>query len=106
MTLPWLYLGDFNEITRQSEKMGGSYRSQAQMQLFRDAIDECGFMDLSFTGSQFTWKKHFNDGHSVWERLDQGMDNREWLLRFAGTTVHHLPLLGFEFVMLANHDKT
>lgn len=91
MTLPWLCLGDFNEITGQSEKLGGSVRSQAQMQLFRDAIDKCGLMDLGFTGSQFTWKKHFNDGHSVWERLDRGMANREWLLRFAGTIVHHLP---------------
>ena len=76
MTLPWLCLGNFNEITRKLEKLGGSARSQTQMQLFRDAINECGFMDLGFTGSQF-WKKHFNDGHSVQERLDWGMANRE-----------------------------
>nr|XP_023877746.1 uncharacterized protein LOC111990191 [Quercus suber] len=75
MILPWICLGDFNEITRQSEKLGGSVRSHSQMKLFRDAIDECGFMDLGFTGSQFTWKKHFNDGHSVWERLDRGLAN-------------------------------
>ena len=91
MDLPWLCMGDFNEITRQSEKLGGSIRSQAQMQLFRDVIDECGFMDLGFTGSQFTWKKNFTDGHSVWERLDRGLATREWMLKFAGTGVHHLP---------------
>ena len=91
MDLPWLCMGDFNEITRQSEKLGGSIRSQAQMQLFRDVIDECGFMDLGFTGVQFTWKKHFFDGHSVWERLDRGLATREWMLKFAGTRVHHLP---------------
>ena len=90
MQLPWLCFGDFNELTRQSEKLGSSVRSQAQMQMFRDAIDECGFMDLGFTRSQFTWKKHFSDGHSVWERLDRGMANSEWMLRFAGTVVHHL----------------
>ena len=89
MTLAWLCLGDFNEITRQSEKLGGNARSQTQMQLFRDAIDKCGFMDLSFIGSQFTWKKHFNDGHSVWERLNRGMANSEWLLRFVGTIGSH-----------------
>ena len=61
------------------------------MQLFRDAIDECGFMDLGFMGSQFTWKKHFNDGHSVWERLDRGLATREWMLKFVGTIVHYLP---------------
>ena len=31
---PWLYVGDFNEITRQSEKQGGRPRPHHQMQLF------------------------------------------------------------------------
>ena len=53
--LPWLCSGDFNEIMKSSEKLGGSCRSHAQMQLFRDVIDECGFIDLDFIGSQFTW---------------------------------------------------
>ena len=88
--LPWLCAGDFNELTRMSEKMGGSNRSQAQMQLFRDVIDGCGFIDLGFVGSHFTWSKHFADGHSIWERLDRGLANHEWFLKFLGTKVHHL----------------
>ena len=90
LQLPWLCAGDFNELTCMSEKMGGSYRSQAQMQLFRDVIDECGFIDLGFVGSQFTWRKHFVDGHSIWERLDRGLANHEWFLKFSGTKIHHL----------------
>ena len=77
MNLPWLCSGDFNELVWNSEKLGGSSSSQAQMQLFRDVIDECGFMNLGFAGSQFTWKKHFSNGHSVWERLDRGLANNE-----------------------------
>ena len=64
--IPWLCGGDFNEITRHLEKLGGNNRSQAQMQLFRDVIDECGFLDLGYVGEQFTWRKHFTDGHSLW----------------------------------------
>ena len=45
--------------------MGGSTRSQAQMNLFREAIDECGFLDLRFLGPKFTWQRHFLDGHSI-----------------------------------------
>lgn len=48
---PWLCAGDFNEIIRQEEKMGGSLRNNAQMQLFRDVIDECGFMELGYSGT-------------------------------------------------------
>ena len=73
-----------------SEKMGGSNRNQAQMQLFKDFIDECGFIDLGFVGSHFTWSKHFADGHSIWERMDRGLANHERFLKFPGTKVHHL----------------
>lgn len=59
------------------------------MQLFRDVIDECGFIDLGFVGSQFTWRKHFANGHSIWERLDRGLANNEWFLKFSGSKVHH-----------------
>ena len=47
---PWLCCGDFNEIIKQEEKMGGAIRPHSQMQLFKDVIDECGFMDLGFVG--------------------------------------------------------
>ena len=67
LKLLWLCAGDFNKIVRSSEKLEGSCRSQAQMQLFHDIIDECGIIDLGFIGSQFTWQKHFVDGHSIWE---------------------------------------
>ena len=46
--IPWLCAGDFNEITRQEEKVGGAIRAHSQMQAFQEVIDECGFMDLGF----------------------------------------------------------
>ena len=46
--LPWLCAGDFNELVRSEEKLGGNRRSNNQMQLFHDAIDACGFIDLGY----------------------------------------------------------
>ena len=60
------------------------------MQLFRDVLDKGGFLDLGFVGNIFTWSKHFVDGHSIWERLDRGVVNASWFLKFPGTSVHHL----------------
>ena len=88
--IPWLCVGDYNEITRQDEKLGGAWRSHNQMQMFRDVIDECSFMDLGFVGSKFTWARHFEDGRSIWERLDRGLANNGWFLKFPGARVHHL----------------
>ena len=65
--IPWLCASDFNEITRQEEKIGGVLRSFNQMQLFKDVIDECGFMDLGFMGPKYTWSQHFDYGQSIWE---------------------------------------
>lgn len=62
LCLPWLCSSDFNEILRSSEKEVGSNQSHAQMQLFREAINECDFLDLGFKGLAFTWKKFFSDG--------------------------------------------
>lgn len=88
--VPWLCAGDFNEIIRQDEKKGGAIRSHGKMQLFRDVIEECGFMDLSYVGTRFTWSKHFADGHSLWERLDRGMANNLWFMKFPGSIVNNL----------------
>ena len=60
------------------------------MQLFRDVIDECGFMDLGYVGSKFTWARHFENENSIWERLDRGLANNGWFLKFPGAWVHHL----------------
>ena len=73
--IPWLCVGDFNELLRQEEKLGGAVQNHGQMQQFRDVVDECGFIDLGFVGTNFTWSKHFVDGHSIWERLDRGLAN-------------------------------
>ena len=60
------------------------------MQLFRDVIDECGFMDLGFVGSKFTCARHFDDGYSVRLRLDRCLATNSWFHKFLGTRIHHL----------------
>ena len=88
-SLPWLYAGDFNEITQQSEKQGGRSRPHHQMQAFRDILDKCGFMDLDFVGFPFTWHKNYPN-FTIWERLDRAVATNEWFSMFASTKVHHL----------------
>ena len=60
------------------------------MQLFGDTIDECGFLDMGFKGTLFTWKKKISNGQTTWERLDRSLANNEWLIQFGGSIVHHL----------------
>ena len=75
-------------------------RSHNQMQQFRDVINECGFIDLGFLGSKSTWSKHFTNGHSIWEWLDRGLGNREFLIRFPGSRVSHLRCMSSDHIPL------
>jgi exonuclease III len=89
MKVPWCCMGDFNELVRIEEKQGRHNRSDRQMQLFRDALDDCGFVDLGFTGPKFTWSNN-RPGDMTWERLDRVVATSDWLLRFPSTRVYHL----------------
>lgn len=39
--VPWMCVGDFNEILEQSEKEGAVIRRESQMQSFREALEKC-----------------------------------------------------------------
>jgi hypothetical protein len=83
--LPWVVLGDFNEILFSHEKDGGNPRSQNMMQAFRDSLDDCGLVDLGFTGDSFTWKRG-----RLRERLDRAVANHSWSHLFPNAMVRHL----------------
>ena len=55
-SLPWIYLGDFNEILASDEKNGGVCRPMAPMLKFRHTLLHCGLVDLGFNGYRFTWR--------------------------------------------------
>ena len=75
-------IGDFNEITKMEEKLGGAIRPDKQMQDFKDCQDFCRLKDLGFTGLPFTWcNKHFG-GDLIWVRLDRALASVDWILKF------------------------
>jgi hypothetical protein len=53
--MPWLCLGDFNEILSNGEKLSGPPRPYAQMASFQRAPEDSGLNDMGFCGPQFTW---------------------------------------------------
>ena len=89
-SLPWICLGDFNEILKLEEKQGWLDRPKRQMQGFWDALDYCGFKDLGFNGYLFTWCNRRLGDHNVWIRLDHGVATVDWFLQFPTSSVHHL----------------
>ena len=88
--LPWLCIGDFNEILLADEKQGWLDRPERQMQGFREALDYYRLRDLGFNGYPFTWCNRRPGVQNVWIRLDRGVASVEWILKFPSSRIHHL----------------
>ena len=88
--LPWLCLGDFNEILSMHEKVGGPIRSQQQMDGFRNIVNFYGFSDLGYCGNDFTWCNMQDDENRIQLRLDRALATHEWIVKFSGMRVFHL----------------
>jgi hypothetical protein len=99
--MPWLVIGDFNEILEQSEKEGGVLRREAQMDLFLNTLEDCYLSDLGFRGPKFTWVGRRTKGVAIRERLDCAVANSQWCSLYpnavvtvlAACTSDHNPLL-------------
>ena len=89
-SLPWLVIGDFNEIMSMLEKEGGSYRPRQQLTNFVETINLYGLHDVGCGGPRFTWIYETRDGRQIRERLDRALANVEWVKLFPRAKLHHL----------------
>jgi hypothetical protein len=81
--MPWLCVGDFNEILFTGEKEGGPARAQGCMDAFRRCLEECELNDLGFLGDPFTWRNNWHNVQGyVRERLDRAVANVAWRCMF------------------------
>jgi hypothetical protein len=99
--LPWLCIGDFNEIMELSEKYGATLRPDRQMEAFKKTLEDCKLSDLGFIGSKFTWCNNREDAYFTKKRLDRAVANSDWCEKFGEMDVFvlgarssdHCPLL-------------
>ena len=88
--MPWMCMGDYNEILFATEKCGGLERSQNQMEGFRSVINECGFQDMGYVGPKFTWYNRRSDGERIRLRLDTVLSTADWMELYRTSKVFHI----------------
>jgi hypothetical protein len=88
--LPWCCIGDFNEIVKLEEMKGRLARPERQMRGFRNALDDCGLVDLRYRGFPYTWCNNRDPPYTTWVRLDRAVANLDWLHRFPKALVEHV----------------
>ena len=87
---PWLCAGDFNEILSASEQIGGGDREEWKMDGFRDAVDQCNFTDLGYSGLPYTWNNKQHGNRNIKVRLDRGFGDDKFIQKFDRTSVQHI----------------
>ena len=89
--LPWLMLGDFNEVLYDDDKFGGNHVNLNKALEFKDCLDECNMVDLGFVGPKFTWTNRKPISSLILERIDRCFANLVWRILYPEALVTHLP---------------
>ncbi|XP_019155974.1 PREDICTED: uncharacterized protein LOC109152787 [Ipomoea nil] len=76
--LPWVILGDFNDLLYQYEKRGRNPHPETLLRGFGETIDECGLAQLPMQGYPFTWERGEGTVDWIEERLDKVLVTQEW----------------------------
>ncbi|RYR03890.1 hypothetical protein Ahy_B06g083292 [Arachis hypogaea] len=61
-----LYIGDFNDVLSQKEKVSMHPKPQAHVREFKNFVDANFLIDLDLKGSKFTW---FSNPRNGWSRI-------------------------------------
>ncbi|XP_062094362.1 uncharacterized protein LOC133800420 [Humulus lupulus] len=85
----WIVGGDFNSVLSTEEML--NYRGNGtEMVSFQSCVAECGFEDVKYNGSYFTWNNKQEGKARVCAKLDRVLANNVWLETFPTTKVSYL----------------
>ncbi|XP_073020815.1 uncharacterized protein [Primulina eburnea] len=72
--IPWMVLGDFNNVLSPDEKLGGLKVKNYETKDFVDCFNSLDLSDLRHIGCYYTWMSH-----QVCSKLDRVLVNNHWL---------------------------
>ena len=98
--LPWVCMGDFNEIRHRGEREGDGERPEWQMRAFSLAINKSKLKDMGCVGPKFTWSKRLGTSGWVRERLDRALVCTNWTSLFPWVKLYNVATCSSDHNML------
>ncbi|XP_057443884.1 uncharacterized protein LOC130736046 [Lotus japonicus] len=100
ISIPWLLVGDWNEILHPGEVRGGEFIA-SRANRFAMTLNGCGLVDLGMSGGKYTWFRKRNNSIILLKRLDRALGDAAWRIAFPDAFVEglhrihsdHCPLL-------------
>ena len=59
--------------------------------LFKECLDKCNMIDISFAGPRYTWTNRREIQALILERIDRFFVNPKWCLLYPDAKITHLP---------------
>ncbi|XP_031106341.1 uncharacterized protein LOC116010994 [Ipomoea triloba] len=91
--LPWMVVGDFNDLSCPYEKRGIHPHPTSLFDGFNSALDDCGLFDLGMRGRRYTWERGKGTDNWVEERLDRAVAGVYWCSLFPQASVQNYDVL-------------
>lgn len=88
--LPWLVVGDFNEVMWGFEHFSECARPERHMAAFREVLGDCDLTDLGFSGLPYTYDNGREARANVKVRLDRAVADTRWRDVSPEATLRHL----------------
>ena len=76
----WLVVGDFNQVLSVNDKLSSKKMYTKGTDLFMDCLNQCSLSEIPSQGQFMTWTNNRDGEDVVWERLDRGFANSQWLV--------------------------
>ncbi|XP_031112052.1 uncharacterized protein LOC116016024 [Ipomoea triloba] len=100
-SLPWVTMGDYNDLLHQFDKRGRLPHPDWLLTGFRETVEDCGLHEFLFEGHKFTWEHSRGIENMVEEKLDRIFTTESWLTIFDGARAtsalcpysDHLPII-------------
>ncbi|RYR45123.1 hypothetical protein Ahy_A07g030984 [Arachis hypogaea] len=97
---PQAYMGDFNDILSQDEKVGVHPQPKNCLETFRKFVDDNGLMDVDLKGSRYTWFSNPRNNFVTRERLDRVLVNWKWLQMYQNVILKATPAISSDHCAL------
>lgn len=89
--IPWVILGDFNDLLCNEDKLGRSNYPRSLIEGFRATLEDCNLTELELCGGKYTWEKCRGKREWVREKVDRAFSTSSWANKFplCKLLVHH-----------------
>lgn len=98
-TLINLYKLPYGLILFSGKKIGGSRVHTLFLNQFSDFLNQASLFSLPCSGTMYTWCNNNDTATRIYERLDRGLANANWLQLFPNYSLINMPIHGSEIMV-------